>query len=750
MKKELPFYLLVAFILTLLIGSYSNHFHNPFQFDDAHTIASNNAIRSLKNIPTFFKDARTTSSLPANQMYRPGLTTLNAIDYWIGGKPEPDPFYFHISIFISYVLLGILLYFLFLKLFNQTIEHRWNKYIALFGAGFYSLHAANAETVNYVIARSDSFSTLMIILALVIYLYKPTWRNKYIYLIPVLIGFFVKEPTIMVAPLLLLHSILIDKKISIPKIFTSNGMKELFSSLLKFSALFILVFLLFALYKKMTPDTFVIGTISRFDYIITQPFVIVHYVNNFILPINLSADTDWGPISNIMDTGVLLGFVFLITFVIAAIYCSTIQLLRPVSFGIIWFLLALLPTSVMPLAEILNDHRTFFPYIGLAIASAWLLGLLFIKLEERIMRSKEFKWALLAIPIFVLTAHSYGTMQRNKVWSSGESLWYDVTIKSPNNGRGLMNYGVSKMEKGEYAIANDCFERALKLLPTYSYLYVNLAISKGASGEKEEAEMNFKKALSLDSGNPESFYFYANWLKSQKRYQEALDLVKNGLKVSSEHLGNSRLYSELTQLVNNNGDLTAVAEQNAKANPTAGNYLNLSLNYYQNGNFEKCIKAANQAIKLKPNFVEAYTNICSAQSILGNYEEAILAGQKAITINPDYQLAKNNLADAITKKEKVDSIYNLIRKKPSADYFIDLSLTYYNFGAYQKSADAATSALKYNPNSDLAYNNLCSAYNMLKQWDKAIEAGEKGLKINPNYDLLKNNLKASKKAKTGQ
>src|SRR3982751_2165892 len=99
MKRNTPFYLLAILIFLLLIGAYSNHFNNPFQFDDSHTIVNNNAIRSLKNIPLFFKDARTFSSLPSNQMYRPGVTTLNAIDYWIGGQPEPIPFYYHLSIF---------------------------------------------------------------------------------------------------------------------------------------------------------------------------------------------------------------------------------------------------------------------------------------------------------------------------------------------------------------------------------------------------------------------------------------------------------------------------------------------------------------------------------------------------------------------------------------------------------------------------------------------------------------------------
>ncbi|MGZ4118984.1 MAG: hypothetical protein ACXVPY_15955, partial [Bacteroidia bacterium] len=422
MKKQSGFYALAIFTIILLIGAYSNHFNNPFQFDDSHTIVTNDAIRSIKNIPKFFKDARTTSSLPANQIYRPGLTTLNAIDFWIAGKPEPQPFQFHVSIFISYVFLGILLFFLFLKLFNTSFEHKWNKYLALFGAAFFCLHAANAETINYIIARSDSFSTLMIVLSMVIYLYKPLWRKKFIYLIPVLAGFFVKEPTVMVAPLLLIYILLFENNSSVIKWFSTDGIKNGWNAFVKLLPLFILVLLLFILSKKMASDTFVPGGGPLYNYIITQPFVIVHYFNNFLLPLNLSADTDWLPLTNIFDDRVITGSIFVAGLIILSVYCSTKKMLMPISFGIIWFLLALLPTCIVSLSEVLNDHRTFFPYIGLVMAAVWTFGLIVFKLQSSIENKIGYKYIFIAIPLFIITAHAYGTRQRNKVWSSGETL----------------------------------------------------------------------------------------------------------------------------------------------------------------------------------------------------------------------------------------------------------------------------------------------------------------------------------------
>lgn len=747
MKKSPVLRLLALLLFFMLLWAYSGHFNNPFEFDDAHTIMNNGAIRSLKNIPQFFTDASTISVLPANQIYRPGLTTLNAIDYWMGGEREPNPFYYHVSIFISYVILSFLMYFLFLKIFNKTINHQWNEYIALLGAGFFSLHTANAETVNYIIARSDSFSTLMIVISLLTYLYKPEWRNKLIYLIPIVIGFSVKEPTIMIFPILFVYVLLFEKQVTIPELLSKKGLKEFSATFVQLLPLFVLAILLMVVSKKMAAETFSPGSTPRFNYILTQPFVILHYFGNFVLPINLSADTDWLPIANIKDYRVWVGSAFVSLLVLISIYCSAKSRLRPIAFGIIWFILALLPTSLNPLAEVMNDHRTFFPFVGLIIASTWTLALLVFKFEKQIEANKKLSGLTMAIALLLIGGHAYGTKQRCKVWSSPETLWYDVTIKSPKNARGLMNYAVTKMKTAEYDTALSYIEKAKEISPNYSYIYINLAIIKAAQGKHNEVEDYFKKALSLYDGQPNTYYFYADWLKSQKRYTEALEKINNAIRLSENHAQSKRLKEQILLLIYEEKNALAAAELRAKKEPTPANYLNLSLLHYQTGNYEACIEAAKKALELNPNYTKAYNNICSANNALGNYDEAIKAGKKALEIEPNYQLVKNNLLVSIKSKREVDSILTIVRMQPTAVHYSSLSYTYYKLGAYKKCIEAAEKAIKIDPKTHIAYNNICSSYNELKQWDKAIEAGEAGLKVNPNYQLLKNNLEVSRKGK---
>src|SRR2546423_1050786 len=118
-----------ALLLIALVAAYANHFHNSFHFDDAHTVETNASIRELRNIPMFFRDATTFSSLPSNQSYRPLVSTLLAIDYRLGGGL--NPFWFHLSIFAVFAALTLLLAFVIFRMLDHTASSAQNAWIAL-------------------------------------------------------------------------------------------------------------------------------------------------------------------------------------------------------------------------------------------------------------------------------------------------------------------------------------------------------------------------------------------------------------------------------------------------------------------------------------------------------------------------------------------------------------------------------------------------------------------------------------------
>jgi len=237
-----------------------------------------------------------------------------------------------------------------------------------------------------------------------------------------------------------------------------------------------------------------------------------------------------------------------------------------------------------------------------------------------------------------------------------------------------MNYGLTQMSLGKYAEAEYFFKRALVLWPYWSYLHINMGILDEAIGKYSEAEYYFNNAVNYtQNSNPEAYYYYAKFLNNQKRTASAIGMLGKALRISTAHMASRELlmsiYSEQGDwdLLNNlaNETLTLVPGDQAalkyldiaknkkpvieadvelvEKNPTPENYLNLSLQYYQRGLYEKCIYACNEALKIKPNYAEAYNNICSAYNAMQKWEEGAKACEKALKIDPNYELAKNNL-----------------------------------------------------------------------------------------------------------
>jgi tetratricopeptide (TPR) repeat protein len=623
-----------AAAVLLTTAAYANHFHNAFHFDDVHTIQNNVFVRSISNIPLFFISPATFSSLPANQSYRPLVTTTLAVDYWLGGGL--DPFAFHVTSFALFLLQCVLLLALYRRIMDRARPDDRNRWLALLAAAWYAVHPANAETVNYIIARSEILSTLGVVAALLLFAGGGSPRRYHLYLIPAALGILSKEPAAMFAPLLFLYVALFERELSLRELLRPRNM----AAVLRVTwPAFLVCFGMVAAGMRLA-TTYSPGGTSRWHYLLTQPSVVLHYAVSLFLPLQLSADTQWPLVMNPLDGRMFAGAVFVAAALALAWVTSRQKETRPIAFGVLWFFVALLPTSsIVPLAEPMNDHRMFFPFVGLILAFVWAGELSVRRLAPRVRAGYA------AAAIAALLAMAYGTWQRNIVWRTEESLWLDATIKSPDNGRGLMNYGVIQMNKGNLRVADDYFERALRLTPRYAYLQVNLGVLKAALGQPTEAERHFREAQQDDPNNPVSYTFFARWLKSIGRTEEARLFAERAVELSPAD-------ADARALVN---DLTAArpAGMPSPAVPnTPEGWLALGLEQYQARRFEDCIRSSEHALQQRPSYAEAFNTICAAENALGNWASAADACEHALAITPDYPLARNNLAFAKARLSK--------------------------------------------------------------------------------------------------
>lgn len=774
MKKR-PLLIYTILLLLVVTAVYSNHFHNGFHFDDEHSIVDNPSIRSLKNVPQFFKDGTTSSVLPQNQAYRPVVTTSLAVDYALGNGY--DLFAFHFITFLLFLCQGLLMLVLYKKLLNTSTATPYAGYVALLTVAWYMLHPAIAETVNYIIARSDIQSTVAVLAAFVLFIKSPFCRKTFLYLIPVGIGTLAKPPSVMFAPLLLVYLLFFEEQIGLIETFKKANFKKVWNAILKSIPSFIFCGAMYLLISKLTPKTWEPGGSSPVQYLITQPYVILHYFGSFFWPTGLSADSDWGILPSINDFHFFIGVVFILAMILIALFTSTKTKLRPISFGILWFFLALVPTSsIIPLGEVLNDHRMYFPFVGLAISVSWSISLLISKFADVSGPLTSKSRILILLPIFlILCTCAYGTWKRNQVWHDEESLWRNVTLKSPKNGRGLMNYGLIKLNEGNYTSAEKYFDKARLLTPGYSFVYVNLAVLKEKTGNYADAETNFLKGLELGPSYASHYFLYGQFLYHRARFLEAEVMLQKAVDISDSYMNSRELllntymllgqWEQLKALANSTlkiapgdtGALDALEQSNKRKTkaeikadktrlaPTAQNYLDLGLAFYNEGKYEQCIAASNQAIKIRAAYPDAYNNIGCAYNAMDQFDKSAEAFKMALAINSKYELAKNNLP--ISQAHRPISTDAISARIYTADDYINQGLYYYQQRQYELCIAASFSALLINSNSDLAYNNLCASYNRLKKWDDAIETGEKGLKINPKNDLLRNNLAEAERGK---
>ena len=187
-------------------------------------------------------------------------------------------------------------------------------------------------------------------------------------------------------------------------------------------------------------------TYSRGDYLVTQFRVVASYLRLLILPINQNLDYDI-PLQKTFLTLPVLASAALHLSVLATsvvlFFRSRRHLLngneargvclRLISFGIIWFYLALMiESSIIPILDVMFEHRLYLPSGGAFLAMAAFAAFL---ADSRHSFQKA-AWITLAIVCCLLTV---ATIQRNRIWNNDLLLWEDTARKSPNKPRVLSN-----------------------------------------------------------------------------------------------------------------------------------------------------------------------------------------------------------------------------------------------------------------------------------------------------------------------
>jgi Flp pilus assembly protein TadD len=137
----------------------------------------------------------------------------------------------------------------------------------------------------------------------------------------------------------------------------------------------------------------------------------------------------------------------------------------------------------------------------------------------------------------------------------------------------------------------------------------------------------------------------------------------------------------------------------------------------QNGDYDTAIAEFTQAIRINPNYIDAYNGRGLAYAMKNDLDTATADFTQAIRINP----------------------------KDAGAYYLR-GLTYKNKKDYNKAIADFTQAIRLNPNDADAFYYRGHAYYLKKDYKKAIADYEAALRINPNHADARQNLEIARQA----
>ena len=568
---------LPAVLLILLAGCivYSNSFQVPFVLDDKQSIVANADIRNLNNLP-----------LGSTRFV--GYLTF-ALNYHFGGL---DVTGYHVVNLLIHLACALLVYALLRLTFqtpyfsasfdvhqgarpgdaaSQSQPLRASSFIPLMAALLFVVHPVQTQAVTYIVQRLTSLAALFYLLSLVLYvlarlkaeggrLKAEGWKVPVLLIAGSVISAILAMKTKEIAFTLPLAVVLYEV------FFFQGAWKRRFFCLLPLLATLPIVPLSVLALGESSGDvlsdvgeqTRASTGMLRQDYLFTQFRVIVTYLRLLLLPINQNLDYDYPIFRTFWTPPVFLSFLLLASLIALAVYLyarsrfskggastgshqpenrGNDALLRLISFGIFWFFLALaLESSLIPIVDVIFEHRLYLPSVGAAMAFAAF----FFLTAERFFRRRGGMVPLLAAGLLVVSL-GLATLQRNSVWGDEISLWLDVAAKSPQKGRPFNELGVALEEAGRRKEAMESFSLAIGFDPSHYKARYNLADLYLVSGQPEKSLPLLAEAIRIKPDFREGYVKAGAALLRGGRYRDVVVFLEENLDLIGDN-GEARFY----------------------------------------------------------------------------------------------------------------------------------------------------------------------------------------------------------------
>jgi len=460
----------------------------PFVFDDRVLLLNNPLIKnSISFFDLFDYGDFVSEYLPrvndpdmvSSFALRPLAYTTFRLNYLFGGTNPAGYRAVNIAIHIAN---AIMLYHLLRELIRSRTEQRESDSIVMipvFASLLFLVHPLQTESVTYITQRFTSLGTGFYLATVLLYvlsiLSKARVTKILLYsgsLATLILGMQTKE-FVFTAPFsLCLISIIVLRK---------SIWATLRSLVPHMACLVIVPFMVLIVNEDLAGNAPSLGAgkimnfsgFTQSEYAITQLRVVLSYFRLLVLPYNLNFDPDYPLFKSVIHPEIILSIIIWAAF-LAAVLMLLKRTARSIEadlvlFSLLWFpLLLCVSSSIVPLPDLMSEHRTYLPSLAFCIGMTAHV--------QSLRQRYSVEWgARLAVGMCILIAlFSLLTIQRNNVYSSRLVLWSDTSSKSPMKARPAMALGNICVETGQDDGAFEWLNKAITLNPHYQEAYLSL------------------------------------------------------------------------------------------------------------------------------------------------------------------------------------------------------------------------------------------------------------------------------------
>ena len=597
---------LLLLLLPLLV--YANALDNPFHYDDSHSIVENPHIRRLANIPLFFVDPTLFSKDPENAMYRPLLLSSFAVNFAISGY---EVWSYHA---LSLALHIVAVYFLYL-VGKMLLRDRL---AAVFAALIFALHPVNSESLNYISSRSEVLGGMWILIGLWAFLRYQSGVGKSGWLMAAFAAGLLSKSIVMVLPALCLgHDLFLGPRGRKREYKVYIGMGVVALGYLASVRTFLLHATIDAPVRPYS------------EQIWTQVKAVAFYIKLLLWPSGLNVDHQFLVSDTLFDPYAGLAFAFLSTVVFLVFSSRKRHPLLP--FLLVFFLVALAPSSLIPLNVLVNEHRVYIPSAAFALA----LGYAAVQLASR---GQIWRKTTLLMGTALLVSYGGTTIARNEIWQSDYALWRDAVDKAPLMARPYFYLAEAYYgEKNDITAAIRTYEKGMERDPSFIAGWVRLGGLCEEGNDLEAALRAYQQGLELAPDAADLWRGLARARRLQGRWQEAVEAYLRALELVAEDTALHNNLGLVYQQLARPGD---ALQHHLRAleidDSDARTYVNIGSAYLMVQDFEHAKLAFGRAVEHKEDYAGAWFNLGYSCEVQGDTEGARRAYRRAAALDDVY------------------------------------------------------------------------------------------------------------------